>query len=179
MAERSLGSIPSTLVVFDTGSDTVQSVSAGNPLPVDATLVGDVTIGNIAKANAADPSLAEDGSYPVSVDLSGHQRVIDDAVVAAIVANTSHPVATTETTGTITVGGTAQTAVAAKADRAFLIIYNDDSLEVLRYRFGGAASAASCGIPPGGTALFDRACPTGLVSLVAATTNHKFAIQEG
>lgn len=87
--------------------------------------------------------------------------------------------AVTETTGTITAGGTRQQALAANASRKLLIVYNDDATEVLRYRFGGNASAASAGIAPGGSLLLDVAVPTGTLDLIAATTGHKFAIAEG
>lgn len=138
---------------------------ADGSLNVNATVVA--SIGDFAVATAADPTYVEGNPEPGSVDLSGHLRVQDPAV------------ATAETTGTIASGGASQTALVAKPARRFLLIYNDDSTEVLRYRFGGNASSASCGIPPGGTALFDKACPSGLLSLLATTTGHKFALQEG
>jgi hypothetical protein len=78
------GDQTNAIVWFDNGDHTLQIVSAGNPLPTTATLAGDVTIGDLAKANAANPSLSENGEYPLSLDLSGHLRVIDAGVVTAI-----------------------------------------------------------------------------------------------
>ena len=77
---------------------------------------------------------------------------------------------------TIAAGGTAEVALAAQTDRTYLEIQNPSTAtEVLYFRTDGTAAAdktsRSLGIgeswwnPPG-------ACPTGAVSVFAATTGH-------
>lgn len=91
--------------------------------------------------------------------------------------------------GTITTGGTAQTAVAANGKRNFLRVENPPSAsESLFVRYDGTASTnastpdstelvpgASDEFPSGGAVGY---VPGGAVSVIAATTGHKFIIKE-
>ncbi len=52
----------------------------------DIATGGSVTAVSSGKANAAAPTLAEGTTNPISTDLSGNQRVIDAAVLAAVQA---------------------------------------------------------------------------------------------
>lgn len=90
--------------------------------------------------------------------------------------------------GSITTGGTAQTAVAANGRRNFLRVENPPSAsESLFVRYGGTASTNS-GTPdstelaPGASDEFPTGgsgyVPGGAVSVIAATTGHKFVIKE-
>lgn len=104
-------------------------------------------------------------------------------VLAPVAANaqviTYNP---TDKYGTITVGGTAQTAIAANPYRLKWCIQNDPSeTENLTVRSGAAASATSGTVLTPGT----QACnppdviDRGIVSVLAATTGHKFRGFEG
>lgn len=94
-----------------------------------------------------------------------------------------------DASGTITLGGTAQTALAANPNRRHLYIANLDVAEVMWVNFGAVATA---GTAPGsieipaqtatGAINFLRydvpaAVPDELVSIIAATTSHKFTIK--
>lgn len=128
-----IGCAPTTLLAYDTGNGTVQVISIGSPLPTTATLSGNVTIGDLALANAANPSLSEDGEYPLSVDLSGHLRVLDSAVVTAI------------GNGTVTLGQTTMSAsvpVTLASDQSALAV-SVSSGNVTVANIGQAAMAAS------------------------------------
>lgn len=85
--------------------------------------------------------------------------------------------------GTIATGGTAQDAVAADTGRQYLLIQNIDAAEDLWVNFGTNAVSASAGsilVPAKSSLVFEHvACPTGRVSVVAATTGHKFTIKVG
>lgn len=91
--------------------------------------------------------------------------------------------------GSITTGGTAQTTAPANARRVFLRVENPPSAtEALFVRYDGTAtnnspSVNSTELGPGdvdeywatgGTGF----CPGGAVSVIAATTGHKFVVKE-
>ena len=93
-----------------------------------------------------------------------------------------------DASGSITTGGTAQTALAANPTRRFLRIENPPSAtESLFVRYGGTASVNSS--TPDSTELAPGASdeywsvggsgyvPGGLVSVIAATTGHKFVLK--
>lgn len=89
---------------------------------------------------------------------------------------------TTDKYGTITTGGTAQTAIAANPYRRIWCIQNDPSeTENLTVRLSGTASTTSGTVLTPGA----QACSTpdnvdrGIVSVLAATTGHKFRGFEG
>lgn len=86
----------------------------------------------------------------------------------------------TDRSGTITAGGTAQTAVPASRGRVLLLIQNPSSeVESLWFSTEGTATAASPSIElqPGQTYESAGIVPTGAVSVIAATTNHPFTIK--
>lgn len=80
---------------------------------------------------------------------------------------------------TITAGGTAQQILASQPGRVFLQIKNN-SAQVLWINFG-AVAAADSGIQVAALGVGDtwtsapNFCPTGLVSVVGATTGNKFS----
>lgn len=83
---------------------------------------------------------------------------------------------TSSASGTITTGGTAQTALAANPNRHSLTIYNNDVAETLYFNLTGTASLTlqgSIGITAGGA--YSCEC-TDAVSVIATTTAHKFTI---
>lgn len=84
---------------------------------------------------------------------------------------------------TITTGGTAQTAAAADNGRHYLLIHNVDAAEDLWFSLSGTAAvdgAGSVRIPAKSTYVFEaNAVPVNAVSLIAATTGHKFTLWVG
>lgn len=89
----------------------------------------------------------------------------------------------TSASGTITIGGTAQAAVAANTARNYLFIRNPiDATEALWVNLTGTATAASPSVrlDAGDHWEFDGSfIPTNAVSVIAATTGHAFTIWEG
>ena len=92
--------------------------------------------------------------------------------------------ALTNRSGTITTGGTAQTAIAANTSRKYVLILNPDTAtEDLWFSFDATAVAAAPSIylHPGDA--FEAGpgefVPTGALSIIAATTAHAFTAKEG
>lgn len=117
---------------------------------------------------------AASGSRPVTLSTE------DKAALDAIVPKGS----LTDRSGTITVGGTAQNAMAENASRKYMLIQNpSDATESLFVNFGADASAASASIelePGGAYSMPDSGfLSTQRVSVVAATTSHRFIAKEG
>lgn len=85
--------------------------------------------------------------------------------------------------GSVTLGGTAQDAVAANAGRQYLLVQNIDATADLWVNFGADAAVNTAGsiqLKPAASIVFeDRITPSGRVSVVGATTGHKFTIKEG
>lgn len=82
---------------------------------------------------------------------------------------------------TITSGGTAQTALAANPGRKYLLIQNPSTAsEVLWVSLVGTAAVdteGSVSIEAGGALVFENGfVPSSAVSVIAATTGHKFTI---
>lgn len=89
--------------------------------------------------------------------------------------------ALTDGSGTITTGGTAQNALAQNVERAYLLIQNLDTSEDLWVNVAANAAVDTAGsikIKPD-TAWEPDFIPIGRISVVAATTGHKFTIKEG
>lgn len=95
----------------------------------------------------------------------------------------------TDRSGTVTSGGTAQQVAAANSTRRYLVILNL-STTVLWVNFGVTAVADQPSIPlaaatsdggaDGGGIVFESSfVPSGLVSLIGATTGKKFVCKEG
>jgi len=89
--------------------------------------------------------------------------------------------ALTDGSGTITAGGTAQQVFASQPGRAYLIIQNLDAAETMYVNIGAAATAGSGSFQllSGGSLVFENGyIPSGSVSIIAATTGHKFTAKE-
>lgn len=93
-----------------------------------------------------------------------------------------------DASGSITAGGTAQTALSAGASRVFLRVENPPSAtESLFVRYNGGDASTNSSTPnstelaPGASDEYSAAMggfvPTGQVSVIAATTGHKFVIK--
>lgn len=83
---------------------------------------------------------------------------------------------------TITAGGTAQDAAAANSNRAWLLVQNPATeTEPLYVDFGAdaAVDGTDLTLAPGAAVVLDIHCPTGRISVNAATTGHKFIVKEG
>lgn len=90
--------------------------------------------------------------------------------------------ALTDRSGTITTGGTAQTAAAANTARKHLFIQNPSTAPgSLWFSTTGTAVQASPSIElvPGASYETGTFVPTGVVSVIAATTGHAFTAREG
>lgn len=86
----------------------------------------------------------------------------------------------TNRSGTITAGGTAQTAAAANANRAFLFFQNVSDTDMW-IDFGATAVAdqPSIKIVPGASFVTDRFVPLTLLSVFCATTGKAYTCKEG
>jgi hypothetical protein len=91
----------------------------------------------------------------------------------------------TDHSGTITVGGTAQTGIAANANRRRYRLMNiDPSTETLWYRDdGGDAVVGGVGSWPlagdaAGLGGYSQGTSVAKISVIAATTGHKFTLTE-
>ena len=82
----------------------------------------------------------------------------------------------------LTLGGTAEDALAANTSRRYLLIHNIDASEVLWMRIGADAAADRVGnikINAGGSVVFEGTfIPTERISVIAATTGHNFTAIE-
>jgi len=90
------------------------------------------------------------------------------------------PITDTDESGTIDTGGTAQEAAAAK-ERVYLFIQNPSTeTESLFFSTDTTAVAASPSVElqPGQSATWLVAVPQTAVSVIAATTGHKYTIKE-
>lgn len=90
--------------------------------------------------------------------------------------------ALTNRSGTITLGGTAQNAMASNASRKYLYLENPETAtEDLWFRFTGTAAAASPSkvLHPGDIYEVNAFVPTQALSVFAATTAHAFTAEEG
>jgi hypothetical protein len=86
-----------------------------------------------------------------------------------------------DASSTITTGGTAQSALAANPGRKYLLIQNPSTAsEVLWVNLTGTAvvdTQGSVSIEAGGALVFENGFePSNAVSVIAATTGHKFTI---
>jgi hypothetical protein len=102
--------------------------------------------------------------------------------MAAQNTNLTTGVTITDRSSTVTVGGTAQTAIAANIYRRFLFIQNPTTeIENLFVDFGATAvgDGTDLTLVPGAAVLFDVAVPIELISVIAATSGHKFIMKDG
>lgn len=128
----------------------------------------------------------------MSAEYVGHTQpaVLCDTNGTAISATNPLPVTTTaagvstltDRSGTIAAGATAQTAAAANTSRDYLLIQNTDATEDLYFNFGTTAVATQPSIKLTPNSSWENPshfCPTGLVSVIAATTGHAYVVKEG
>lgn len=84
--------------------------------------------------------------------------------------------------GTITAGGTAQTAAAAKAYRKYLLIQNiSDTTMWVNFGITAVANQPSIQLVAGASLELGGntgVCPNGLISVIGATTGKAFVIKE-
>lgn len=86
--------------------------------------------------------------------------------------------------GTVAAGGTAQDISASNTGRFYVFIQNIDSAEDMWVNFAADATADTPGsillVANGGSVVYEgNSCPKGRVSVVAATTGHKYTAKEG
>lgn len=116
-----------------------------------------------------------------SVNLSGAVFSGGTDPVSLVVSTTPTASALTDGSGAITTGGTAQQIFAANAARKYLVIQNH-STDVLWVNFGvvAVASRPSIEIPPnGGSVTYEsNFVPSGLVSIIGATTGDSFTAKQ-
>jgi hypothetical protein len=167
----------------------VRVISAGV-----ATRVGDGTSGSVSlpatitnapNVSSTDGALASIGA---TTDLATANTVIGR--LKSILATLQAPLAVagtlTDRSGSITTGGTAQTLIAANANRRYLLIKNPSTeTENLFFSLTGTASltgqnSGSYILQPGESFTMEsNFVSTQAVSVIAATTGHKITASEG
>lgn len=117
------------------------------------------------------------------VDGTTVRKVPADANGRLIVSPVPQQGNLTDESGTISSGGTQQTLAAVNTARRYLMVQNLDASEDLWINFGSNAVIATAGsiqIKAGATFTMEGAfVSTQLVSVIAATTAHKFTAKEG
>lgn len=177
------------------------SVSNGAPLPVTLQGVGSVVVpvsqsGSWTVAVTGpvvvtdfDQLLARVGATSDTKVTSGSSSGSVIALLKGILDATGGggggglsggPVTETDASGTITAGGTAQTAIASNTSRSFLKITNPHQSDDLWFSTTGTAavngSNGSVLLPAGTGIVFDLLVPTGAVSVISATTGRPFTV---
>lgn len=99
-----------------------------------------------------------------------------------VAPNGAHAIPTNRS-GSITTGGSAQSAAAANAARNYLLIQNKttaaESFWVNCRGADAVADSPSVEVAPGVTLMYEGGfVPTGAISVIAATTGTKFTIEE-
>jgi hypothetical protein len=173
------------------GGQGVFPILVGGQTVFTITTLGSISA-KISFVNVALPGF-QWSSTPVPTTISGTVPVADailDATVAAGRQNVQMipaPCVDTDRSGTITAGGVAQVLMAPNATRRGWMIQNIDevNLEELRYSTTGTATVATAGSfvigaasgagYPGG---FAQGTGTGAISIIGATTGHKFTAIE-
>ena len=106
---------------------------------------------------------------PAAINVDNSGNVITTAPGSLQFANLS---------GTITAGGTAQTASSAKTRQKLVVQNPSSATESLFIDFTGAATTSSLEIQPGQTQVFQAPIDNRALSIIAATTGHAFLIWE-
>lgn len=164
-----------TVVNFLNTNNQPTPVKSSNPLPVTATVSG--TFNTSANATASDPTYTP-GTQALSQDLSGHLRV--GATQSGTWAMSQLGVTNTNVSGTITTGGTFQTAITANASRKSCLIQNSISETTTLYVYFGTLGTATSGnafeISPGGSISCSSGnlVDTSAVNVMASNTGHVF-----
>lgn len=134
-----------------------------------------VEVLNYAVAAAVWSVLADGIIAPFLFDSSGNLKTTSNQT----------PTVTTDHSSTITAGGTAQTALASNSSRtSFELMNMDPSAETLWFRFdGGVAVVGGAGsfalvAQASGVGGYYKGTSGGAVSVIAATTGHKFTLVE-
>lgn len=156
------------------------------------TGTGEIILINVAMAAAVWPASASPASFP-SGTLTVHDAILQ-AFLTTLTTGTAFNVITTptyvtgisNTAGSITTGGTAQTILAALPTRLKYRIQNTDMTnnEILWVRDDGVAATvggASFGLAPGATGMLGgylEGTSTASISVLAATTGHTFVISQ-
>lgn len=112
-----------------------------------------------------------DTARPILVDADGRPYVRLQPATGGV----------TDKSGAITTGGTQQTLAAVKVDRKYLFIQNLDAAEDLWFNFttNAVADKPSIKIPAGGSFVMEGSYVSSeLISVIAATTGHKWAAKE-
>lgn len=153
-----------------TGTFTVAGGKTNNNAAPGATNVGSLC----AIANAAAPSWVEGNLVALSVDLAGGQRVT--GTVTAISSKGS----VTDRSGTITLGGTAQTLMAANATRKYLLIENVSNKNLwFNFTTTAVQDQPSCLLLPNAAFVMEGAfVSTEAISVIGATTGKSFTAKE-
>lgn len=195
------GSTLSTSVFTLNASELVCNVAGYTNVRVRATaaMTGTATIGAVAASvnlHAVDlinPAKIVDGSGTSSTltikAASTAPLATDTAAVVAISPNSANitvtpsplVVSTTDRSGTITLGGTAQPAMAANASRKGWCVQNPPTAtEVLVVRASGTATATASNILSAGAQTCNSAglIDQGAISVFAATTAHAYSAWE-
>lgn len=187
-----------TITVASNASTVSSAVALSSPVPAGTNVIGHViadtgsttaVTGNVATtvadaANVTFGAKADAATCATTNTAMACFRQLHTDVTAAIPAGTNTigsiaplAVATTDKSGTITTGGTAQNAIASNASRKGWCIQNTDAAEVMYVRVNGTASATT------GTKLVAGAqtcnqvnmIDTAAVSVFAATTAHAWS----
>ena len=120
---------------------------------------------------------------PIRTDTQGRQVVVSSTGTNVFVAGV--PGTLTDRSSTITAGGVAQSAASSNTSRMYLMCQNIDTVntEDLWLNPGGTAAANTAGsfrLPSGASVVFEGTfIPTSAISVIAATTGHKYTCKEG
>jgi hypothetical protein len=127
-------------------------------------------------------------NFEPQLNIWNSRNVATGTVVSGTVTTTPQGVTSTDKSSTITAGNTAQTMMVGLGTRKGLIISNPSTAalqgiataESLFVKFGTTATYANAHeIPPGGSlTVMGEICPTQAVSVIAASTGHKYAASE-
>lgn len=94
----------------------------------------------------------------------------------------AQPIDLIDASGTITSGGTAQTAAAARQDRRYLLLQNCSDTDMwVNFGTTAVATQPSIKVVAGASIEFSAAqgvCPRGLVSVIGAVTGKIFTLKE-
>lgn len=179
--------------VKNTGNQSVDTLYRGDgsgrlKLAVgstDAGLSAPLAWQGVATHAAGDALAASDGVVVTAgVDLADGETVRPigvDAEGRAVVVTQPSSGGVTDRSGVVTVGGVPQTLAAVKLDRKYLLVQNLHASEDLWVNFtvDAVADKPSVRVAPGAAFIMDGAYVTSeKVTVIAATTGHKFTAKE-
>ena len=135
---------------------------------------------NISRATPTDVEVAS-SALPTGAATATNQT-LGNASLAGIYTEVARELTLTNRSGTITTGGTAQSAAASNSARRYLQIQNPSAnTESIWYSLITTAveDSPSIELLPGDMLILDNGVGTGAVSVIAATTSTAFTIWEG